>query len=227
MTLFEEAPERRTDTEGRGVTALIVETLGIVGIVAYTFFGPRELRGLDIVMLFVIVSFAAYGTMRTTIRGLMTAVAVYLATGMAASFYPVLTPYSRSFLNVLEYIGLNTPPAAGNVDYPALALSFAVFTIVLWVILELLFYASFENTHLSFLGPTDRVGGAVVYLVIGIVVATLLFNTIGYGMAGRPPHDQASLRPEFNRVLELYYQGQSFWFPGRPPAIYVYDLNGS
>jgi uncharacterized membrane protein required for colicin V production len=226
MTLFEEAPKQRTDTEGRGVTALIVETLGIVGIVAYTFFGPRELRGLDIVMLFVIVSFAAYGTMRTTIRGLMTAVAVYLATGIAASFYPVFTPYARSFLSVLGRLGLSTAPV-GGVDYSALALSFAVFTVVLWVILELLFHASFESTHLSFLGPTDRVGGAIVYLVIGIVVATLLFNTIGYGVAGRPAHDQASLRPEFDQVLGLYYQGQSFWFPGRPPGIYVYDLNSS
>jgi hypothetical protein len=224
MTLFEEAPQKRT--EGRGITALIVETLGVVGIVAYTFFGPRELRGMDMVMLFVIVSFAAYGTMRTIIRGLMSAVAVYLATGMAASFYTVLTPYSRSFLNVLGYLGLSTAPA-GDVDYSALALSFAVLTVLLWGILELLFRASFESAHLSLLGPMDRVGGAIVYLVIGIVVATLLFNTIGYGVAGRPAHNKASLRPEFNRALELYYQGQSFWFPRRPPAIYIYDLSSS
>ncbi|MEA3377134.1 MAG: CvpA family protein [Chloroflexota bacterium] len=224
MALFDETSKRRT--EGRGITALVVETLGVVGIVAYTFLGPRDLRGLDIVMLFVVVSFAAYGTMRTIIRGLMSGVAVYLATGMAASFYPVLTPYSRSFLNVLGTIGLSAPPG-GEVDYSALALSFAVLAVLLWGVLELLFRASFENTHVSFLGLMDRVGGAVVYLVIGILVATLAFNTIGYGMAGRPAHDRASLRPEFNRVLELYYQGQSFWFPGRPPAIYVYDLDTS
>jgi uncharacterized membrane protein required for colicin V production len=226
MTLLEKAPEQETGTEGRGVTALIVETLGIIGIIAYTFFGPRQLRGLDVAMLFVIVSFAAYGTMRTIIRGLMSTVAVYLATGIAASFYPVFTPYSRAFLNALGYLGLSTAPA-GDVDYSALALSFGIFTAVLWVILELLFRASFENTHLALLGPMDRVGGAIVYLVVGIVVATLLFNTIGYGVAGRTAHDQASLRPEFNRVLRLYYQGQSFWFPGRPPGIYVYDLNTS
>jgi uncharacterized membrane protein required for colicin V production len=226
MTLFEKAPEQPAGTEGRGITALIVETLGIIGIVAYTFFGPRQLQGLDVAMLFVIVSFAAYGTMRTIIRGLMTAVAVYLATGMAASFYPVLAPYSRSFLNILGYLGLSAAPA-GGVDYSALALSFAVFVVILWVILELLFRASFENAHLAFLGPMDRVGGAIVYLVIGVVVATLLFNTIGYGVAGRAAHNQASFRPEFNQVLRLYYQGQSFWFPGRPPAIYVYDLNTS
>jgi len=226
MTLFEKAPEQEKGTEGRGVTALIVETLGVLGIVAYTFLGPRQLRGLDVAMLFVVVSFAAYGTMRTIVRGLMTIVAVYLATGMAASFYPVLTPYSRSFLNALAYLGLSTAPA-GDIDYSALALSFGIFTVVLWVILELLFRASFENTHLALLGLMDRVGGAIIYLVVGIVVATLLFNTIGYGVAGRAAHDQASLRPEFNQVLRLYYQGQSFWFPGRPPGIYVYDLNTS
>lgn len=224
MTLFDERSKRRT--EGRGITALVVETVGVVGIVVYTFLGPRELRGLDIMMLFVIVSFAAYGTMRTIIRGVMSGVAVYLATGMAASFYPVLTPYSRSFLNILGTVGLSTPPA-GGVDYSALALSFAALTVLVWGILELLFRASFENTHMSLLGPMDRVGGAIFYLVIGILVAALLFNTIGYGVTGRPPHDQASLRPEFNQVLELHYQGQSFWFPGGPPAIYTYDLGSS
>lgn len=224
MTLFQETPQRRT--EGRGVTALIVETLGILAIVAYYFFGPRELHGLDMVMLFVIVSFTAYGTMRTILRGVMTGVAVYLATGMAASFYTLLTPYSRSFLDALAYLGLSTAPA-GEIDYSALALSFAVLTVLLWAILELLFHASFESTHIGFLGPTDRVGGGIVYLVVGILVAALLFNTIGYGAAGRPAHDQASLRPEFNRVLKLHYEAQSFWFARRPPAIYVYDLDVS
>lgn len=222
MTLLEKAP--RETVEGKGITALVIATLGVIGIVAYYFFGPRQLRGMDVAMLFVIVSFAAYGTMRTIIGGLMTGLAVYLATGMAASFYPLFTPYARSFLNVLGIIGLSRAPA-GSIDYSALALSFAVFTVVLWVILELLFRASFENTHLSLLGPMDRVGGALVYLAIGVLVAALLFNTIGYGLAGRPAHDGASLRPEFNRVLELHYRGQSFWFPVRPPAIYVYDLD--
>ena len=60
MTLFENTSKRPADAEGRGATALIVETLGTVSIVAYYFFGPRELRGLDMVMLFVIVSFAVF-----------------------------------------------------------------------------------------------------------------------------------------------------------------------
>ncbi len=222
MTLLEKAP--RETVEGRGITALVIATLGVIGIVAYYFLGPRELRGIDVAMLFVIVSFAAYGTMRTIIGGLMTALAVYLATGMAASFYPVPTPYARSFLNILGTVGLSRAPA-GTVDYSALALSFAIFAVLLWVVLELLFRASFENTHVSFLGPMDRVGGALVYLAIGVLVAALAFNTIGYGVASRPAHDQASLRRPLNRVLRLHYRGQSFWFPGRPPGIYAYDLD--
>jgi hypothetical protein len=162
--------------------------------------------------------------MNTIIRGFSTAIALYVATGVAASFYPILTPYARSFLNVGKGIGLSRPPI-GNIDYSALALSFTFITVVLWVALEALFRAAYPDTHLAFLGPVDRVGGTLVYLLIGIVVATLLFNTIGYGVAGRPAHDKATLRPEFNQVMKRFYQGQSFWFPRRPPAIYVHDLD--
>ena len=222
MTLFEKVPQRKG--EGQMITALVIEALGVIGIVAYYFLGPRDLGWLDVAMLFVIVTFVAVGAMRTIIGGLMTGVALYLATGLAASFYPALTPYSRSLLNVLASVGLaNTPP--GPVDYSALALSFVVLTVVLWLILELLFRASFEETHLSLLGPMDRVGGAVIYLAVGLLVAALLFNAVGYGTAARAAHDQASFRPELNRILELHYRGQSFWFAGRPPGIYVYDLD--
>lgn len=222
MTLFEEAAQKTAD--GTRITALVIGALGVIGIGVYFFLGPRDLGWLDVAMLFVIVSFVAFGTTRTIMAGLMSAVAVYLATGLAASFYPVLTPYARSFLNVLPSV-VSSPAPAETVDSPALALSFAVLTIVCWVVLELLFHASIENTHLWLLGPMDRVGGAVIYLAVGILVAALLFNTLGYGPAGRSAHDRASLRPEFNRVLELHYLAQSFWFPGRPPGIYAYDLD--
>ncbi len=222
MTLFENTPDRRA--EGRWITAIVIETLGVVGIASYYFLGPRDLAGIDVIMLFVVVSFAALGAMRTILGGILTGLAGYLATGLAASFYPVLTPYSRSFLNILGTVGLvGAPP--GPVDYSALALSFAALAGVLWIILELLFRASFEETHLALLGPMDRVGGAVIYLAVGVLVAALLFSTIGYGRAGRPVEDEASLRPELKRVIELHYRGQSFWFAGRPPAIYIYDLD--
>jgi hypothetical protein len=215
-----EKPRRRSI----GIPALILATLGALGTVAFHFFGPRELRGFDMVLLFLIVGFAAYGSMNTIIRGLTTAVALYVATGVAATFYPVLTPYARSFINIAKSVGLGRPPI-GSVDFSALALSFTFITVVLWIALEALFRVSFPDTHLSFLGFVDRVAGTLVYLLIGIVVAALLFNTIGYGLAGRAAHRRASLRPEFNQVMEFYYQGQSFWFPRRPPAIYVYDLD--
>jgi hypothetical protein len=220
MTLLERAEKK--PTRSKGIVALIVVTLGTMGIVAYYFYGPRELGGMDMAMLFVIAGFAAYGTMQNIIRGLLTAIAMYLGTAIAATFYPVLTPYSRSFLNILTRAGVGGRPV-GSVDTSALALSFAVAAVVLWLVLELLFRASLPDTHLPFLGFVDRIGGTLVYLVLGIFVAALVFNVIGYGAAGRTAHNRAALRPEFNQVVRLTYQAQSFWFPGRPPAIYAYD----
>jgi hypothetical protein len=222
MTLLEKA--ERPQRKSKGLPALIVATLGTLGIVAFQFFGSRQLRGLDMVLLFLVLGFAAYGIMNTIIRGLTTAVALYVATGMAASFYPLLRPYARSILNIIAMnFGPGKPVIAGA-DYSALALSFAFITVILWIGLEALFRFFVPATHLSFLGPVDRVAGALVYLVIGILVAALLFSTLGYG-TGRAAHNKASLRPEFNQVMKLYYQGQSFWFPRRPPGIYIYDLD--
>jgi uncharacterized membrane protein required for colicin V production len=220
MTLLEKAEKK--PTKSKGVIALIFATLCTIGIVVYVFYGPRDLRVMDVAMLFIIVAVGAYGTMQTIIRGLLTALAIYLGTAVAGLFYYLLTPYARSFLNVLGTIGLGGRPP-GRVDTSALALSFFVIAGVLWLILELLFRAALPETHITFLGPMDRVGGTLVYLAIGIVVASLSFNVIGYGTAGRTAHNRASLRPAFNRVIELTYRTQSFWYPGGPPAIYAYD----
>ena len=220
MTLLEKA--ERKPNRSKGIVALIVATLGTVGVFVYAFYGSRQLNTMDLAMLFVILAVTAYGTTETIIRGLLTAVAVYLATALASSFYAVLTPYARTFLNLLANAGMARPPA-GPVDTSALAFSFAFASVIIWIVLEALFRIALPETHVSALGPVDRVGGALVYLVIGVALATLLFHTVGYGVAGRRPHNRAALRPEFRQSMDIIHQSQSFWFAGRPPVLYIYD----
>ena len=220
MTLLDKAEKKRS--RSKGIIGLIVATLGTIGIVAYSFYGPRELRGMDMVMLFIILGITAYGSTETIIRGVLTAVSVYLSTAVASTFYTVLTPYARSILNLLSDINLARPPVQ-PIDTSALALSFAFASTILWVVLESLFRAALPETRLVILGPLDRIGGTLLYLGIGIVAATLVFHVVGYGVAGRRPHDRADLRPEFNQAMDLIRQSQTIWFAGRPPAIYTYD----
>lgn len=219
MTLLEKAQHKKTTS--KGTVALIVAALGAAAIASYYIWGPRELRGMDAGMLFIIIAFAAYGTTEGIIRAAMTATALYLSTAIAGTFYAALTPYSRSLLGALAGLGLASP-AAGNADLPALAVSFAFAAGVLWVILEILFRAALPEARLAPLGFVDRVGGAALYLAIGIIVAALLFRLLGMGVADRAAHNAAVLRPEFNRVTGLVYRAQSFWFAGRPPVIYTY-----
>ncbi|MGD2145514.1 MAG: CvpA family protein [Anaerolineae bacterium] len=222
MTYLEEA-ERPKD-RSKGIAALVIATLGTMGIVVFFFRGPRELRGFDLFLLFLVLGFAAYGSMRSIIRGLTTALSIYVATAVAATFYPALRVYCRSLINIAQGHLRGRPPIR-PVDYSALALAFALIAIPLWAALEGLFRAALPDAHLRFLGFLDRAAGALVHMVIGIFVATLVFNVFGYGFAGRSTHDKATLRPEAGQVMALYYQSQSFWFPRRPPAIYTYDLD--
>ena len=118
---------------------------------------------------------------------------------------------------------IGTAVLAVTLTGDVLAVSFGVLAVIVWGTLEYISRVSFRDTSLPRLRVLDNVGGVLIYLLIGILVASLLFNTIGYGSLRRA-HNKALLRPRFNQVLALYYTAQSSWF-SRPPSIFVYDLD--
>lgn len=210
MTVHHDSRRRRRSTK-EVVSPLILGALGVIGVVALYFLVPG-IQPLELVLLLVVVGFIALGYTQGIIRGLMSGAMFYVASGVAATFYQITAPY----------IGA---PFGDEVTRNTLALSFGVLTVVTWIALEALGRASFPDTRLPTLGFLDNLSGLLIYLIIGVLVASLLFNTIGYGWSGRREHDKAILRPRFNQVLYLHYTTQSFWFPRRPPPIYVYDLD--
>ena len=193
------------------VVPLIISVLGIAGIITLNFLIP-DLQPIELVLLFVVVGFGAVGYMQDIVRGLMSAAMLYVAAGVAATFYQTTAPFVGA-------------PFGDEVNRNILALSFGVLTAIIWITLEILGRTSFRDTKLPVVGILDNLGGVFTYLIIGVIVASLLFNTIGYGQLGRQAHNKAFLRPRFNQVLHLYYTTQSFWFPRRPPPIYAYDLD--
>lgn len=211
------------------IPPLTIGAVGTVGVVACYLLVPG-FQPIELVPLLLVVGFAAVGYTQGIIRGIMTYVMLYVATGIAATLYRTIAPYVSTlwkFFAILFTSDLFSSELSSsffeNVDYDGLALSFGLLTVVIWGILEIIGRASFRDTGLPGLGILDDVGGVIVHLVIGILVASLLFNAMGYGGL-RHAHNQALLRPVFNQVLRVHYVTQSFWFPRRPPSIYVYDL---
>ena len=96
--------------------------------------------------------------------------------------------------------------------------------LLIWVILEVIARLSFRDVGLPVLALVDKIGGIVIFLLLGILVASLLFNVFGYGRRTRRAHNASLLRPAFNTVFRLHYASQSFWFGSNPPPIYTYDL---
>lgn len=203
------APRRRT--EKNLVPSLIISVLGIAGILVLKFF-VLDLYLIEMALLLVVVGFGAIGCTQDIIRGLMSLVMLYVASGVAAVSYRAIAPFVGA-------------PFGGGVNHNILALSFGLLTVVLWGALEIISRVTFRDTSIPALGILDNLGGLLIYLLIGVLVASLLFNTIGYGYWGYRVHDNASLRPAFNRVLYLHYTAQSFWFPSGLPPIYTYDLD--
>ena len=204
------------------IPPLILATLGIIGIVSLYLLVP-EFQPIELVLLATVACVAA-GYTQGIVRGIITIVILYIATGVAAVFYQVTAPYTGLVKTIL------TLPLTGNfsldvnLNNSTLAFSFGLLTVLTWLVLEIAIRVSFQDTSLPGLGVLDNLGGVIAYLIVGVLVASLLFNALGYGRL-RPAHDKALLRPAFNQVIYLHYVTQSFWFPGRPPAIYTYDLS--
>jgi uncharacterized membrane protein required for colicin V production len=220
-------PRKRSDK--KSIPPLLIGALGTVGAVALYLLVPG-LQFIELVLLLVVVGFGAVGYMRGIVRGAMTIVLLYVATGIAATLYPIPAPYvaatGQFFALIFTGHALSgeLDVSNQNVGGGSLALSFALLTVVIWVALEAIGRVASRDTSLPRLGILDNLGGVVVHLVIGTLVASLLFNAIGYGPSWRV-HDKALLRRRFNQVLAIHYNAQSFWFPRTPPPIYVYDLD--
>jgi uncharacterized membrane protein required for colicin V production len=196
-----------------GITGLSV-SLALYGVVGG--FQPIELG-----LMILIALFAAFGYNRGTVRGIITIVALYISTGFAALFYPYLSPYVAALQQIAR---LNLEATIDSATRSSIALTFLLLTLVIWVILEILRRVLLQDTGEPKTNILDNLGGVVVHVVVGFLIAALLFNAYGYGQS-RPIHDRARLRPYFNQALYLHYSAQQFWFGGRPPQLYIYDLN--
>jgi hypothetical protein len=205
-----QVPEKPRRSSREVVPPLVVGALGTVGVIVF-YLLSRDLQPVELVVMLVVVA-VTLGYGQRILRGIMTIVILYFATGMAATFYPITAPY----------IGA---PFSAEVTNDILALSFVVLTVAIWIALEAFSRRFFRDTSLPGLGVLDNLGGMLVYLVVGVLVAALLFNAFGYGQIGRASHNEAKFRSAFNQVLYLQYAAQSFWFPTNPPLIYVYDLD--
>lgn len=218
------APEETAAQKWMPVLALAV--LGVLGVLALYYFAPqligRRFQAIELVLMLVMVGFTALGYYRRLVRGVISVLSYYVATGMATLVYRPLTPYVGSVLEALQF---NFDVTAAESTTPGYyATTFFLVSLAAFVVLELLLWASFRDTRMSGLGVLDNLGGVLVYLILGVLAASMLFNLFGYGRS-RPIHDRAVLRRTFNQALYVQYQAHSFWFSGNPPPLYTYDLN--
>jgi hypothetical protein len=218
MTAIKPKEEKRTFA--RLIPPLIIGTLGVFGVVALYYLIP-ELQVIEFIPLVTIVGACAIGYLRRIVRGILSIVIVYLATVAAAFLYRGVAPFVNAILEILSF---NLEASVEDLaPLGAQAFTFALITVFVWFMLELIRRATFQTPELSQIGILDNLGGLMVHLVLGILIASLLFNTAGYGRS-RPSHDRAYFRQTFNQVLALHYNTQAFWFQD-PPPIYVYDLH--
>ena len=213
-------PRRRTDT--KLIPTLLIGALGIAGIVALFLLVPG-VQFIELVLLAIVVGIVAMGYRRGIIRGIISILFLYIATGMAATFYPIPAPYVAGIRQFLGRMSVGTV-TQGELDGDSLAISFILVMLVTWIALEAIGHSASPDTSLPRLGILDNLAGVGAHLVVGVLVASLLFNAIGYGHLRRA-HHKAVFRSRFNQVLTLHYGTQSFWFGESPPPIYVYDLD--
>lgn len=213
-------PKKEKRTFARLIPPLIIGTLGVFGVAALYYFIPK-LQVIEFVPLVIIVGACAIGYLRRIVRGILSIVIIYIATVAAAFLYRAIAPYVNA---IGELFSFNLEASVEDLaTLGSQAFAFALVTVFVWFILELIGRATFQTPELPQIGILDNLGGLMVHLALGVLIASLLFNTAGYGRS-RPGHDRAYFRQTFNQVLYLHYTTQSFWFEG-PPPIYAYDLH--
>lgn len=208
----------RHEKEKRKLTAtdiifpLVIGTLGAVGAILASFMVPG-FQSIEVVLLLVIVLGATIGYNRRTVRGLVTMPFLYVATGFAVLAYDPAAPYIGAPFGDFREI---EPPREVKV------LSFFVLMLVIWIAQEGISRALFRDMSLPKMGILDNFGGVLVHLVIGVLIAALIFNALGYTERWRENGSarKATLAPMLLQVIRTGYLTQSFWFSGRPPALY-------
>ena len=192
------------------ILALLFALLGTVGVVV-AYFSIPGFRFIEPALLLIPVAFGAVGFTQNILRGVISAIIWYIAAGLAAVFYLDVAPFVGAFF--------------GNVVNNSIrAFSFGLLMVVVWVAFEYFTRLLLLDTSVPLLGILDTAGGFLMYLAIGVLIASILFNTLGFGSQLRVTHNAALLRPTFNWVFSLLYRAQAFWIPGGPPPIYTYDL---
>jgi uncharacterized membrane protein required for colicin V production len=206
-TRMRDEKEKRKLTASEIILPLVIGTLGAVGAILAFF--VLDFSSVEVMLLLVIVAGATIGYNRRTMRGLVTIPFLYTATGFATLAYEDAAPYiGAPFGDFRE----TEPTRAVNV------LSFFVLMLVVWIALEGISRALFRDMSLPKLGILDNFGGVFVHMVIGVLIAALIFNALGYVQHWRENGSarSAQLAPAFLQVTRAIYMTQSFWFSGTP-----------
>jgi uncharacterized membrane protein required for colicin V production len=196
------------------VIPLLIGMLGVVAVVLAAAFG-EGFQTLDVVLLMIVVAFAAVGYTQRVLRGLMTIPFLYIATWVAATLYTVAAPYIGAPFG--DYGEVAPPPRIQ-------AISFGVLVLVIWIPLEAIARSFLKDTSLPGLLILDNFGGVLIYAFLGVVVAALIYNTIGFGSDWQGAITRVKLRSLLTSVMRIFYATQAFWFPPGRPRIYTAGL---
>ncbi|MFL7792435.1 MAG: CvpA family protein [Anaerolineae bacterium] len=211
--MTQHAAKKKTDAKDI-IFPLVIFVAGTVGAVVARFSLPG-FGNADVTFLVIMASAAAVGYRDRILRGLLSIPFLYIATAVAAILYEPASPYIGAPFGDFREV---EPTRIVK------ALSFFVIMVAIVAILEGSSRALFKDMSLPKLGMLDNLGGVLVGLVIGVLVAALFFNSYGYNQRWQGDVDDAMFAPMLLRVLDIGYQTQSIWFKGTP-GFYVGALN--
>jgi hypothetical protein len=221
MTALRRAPEENVAAK-KWIPVLLIGIVGVFGAFGIWYTILPDPKTIELTMLLVIAGLTAMGYPRGMVRGVLTIIIIYISSAAGALFYRTISP----FVNVaLAMLSLNIETTVDDpVSDSTRAFSFVLVMLAVWGVGELLRGAFFQGASLPEIGVLDNLGGVLMHIVVGVLIASLLFNAYGYG-SSRSVHHKAALRPYFNQVVRLIVTAQSFLLGGSPPPLYTYDLN--
>ncbi len=167
---------------------------------------------LDYLLLFVILLGVVAGLQRCLVRLLISVVGMYITILVAGYLYDTIGWTIADAFN-LGLTGMHN-------------FAYVLVLVIMTVIVEVVSFIAFEETHLPALRKLDNLLGGVVGVFYGALWAAIVLLLIEYGLAGpgstmRPYIQHSTLAPNLNEMLDqAVFNVLRPLFTGGLPAIY-------
>lgn len=175
---------------------------------------------IDLVIVGLVVAGLIFGLSQGLVRQVLTLSALYVSAVLALQYHPLVA-------RLAGQMWPQTDPSSRQMFGLALVFAFS------FLVLNLLSYYLYEETHLSTMAFIDRGGGALGGVIIGWALSAIVVNFLGlsfrfvwggwetFEIAAQTQFNESVLVPILYSHMPALYDAMRIWLPPGLPSPFL------